>query len=390
MTLEAAARDLLEDLVSAYSPSGEEEQAADVLLEHLETLGLAAHKDAMGNVHATPSSDPPGPPSQPAPADPSTQPDPASSVPGRVNDEAGGDPTVLMLGHIDTVPGQLPVAWDGDVLAGRGTVDAKGPLVAHALALASLPPDIGLDVRLVGAVGEEAHGRGARHIRDTLQAPDGLLIAEPTGHDTIALGYKGRLLARITANARPTHPGAPSPTASERLIDALETLTAHTGNPDRDVGFDQTTLRITDLQTTTASASEQAQASIDVRFPGQPPDLEEAANLDASIQVQTLEAMPGVRSEPRSSLATAFRGTLRGREVEPRTVLKTGTSDWNILAQAWRCPGLAYGPGDPELDHTPDEHIEISAILEAAEVVQESLQRLAKRGIEGAASSMSS
>ena len=40
--------------------------------------------------------------------------------------------TLVLLGHIDTVPGKFPVpiesSAEGDVLYGRGSVDAKGPL----------------------------------------------------------------------------------------------------------------------------------------------------------------------------------------------------------------------------------------------------------------------
>ena len=53
-------------------------------------------------------------------------------------DEAGnavgelGDPsasrTIVLLGHIDTVPGNIPVRIENDLLYGRGSVDAKGPL----------------------------------------------------------------------------------------------------------------------------------------------------------------------------------------------------------------------------------------------------------------------
>src|SRR5689334_18589318 len=53
-------------------------------------------------------------------------------------DEAGnavgelGDPsaarTIVLLGHIDTVPGNIPVRIDDGLLYGRGSVDAKGPL----------------------------------------------------------------------------------------------------------------------------------------------------------------------------------------------------------------------------------------------------------------------
>ncbi|QKK09717.1 MAG: M20/M25/M40 family metallo-hydrolase [Planctomycetota bacterium] len=37
---------------------------------------------------------------------------------------------IMLLGHIDTVPGDIPVRIAGGVLHGRGSVDAKGPLAA--------------------------------------------------------------------------------------------------------------------------------------------------------------------------------------------------------------------------------------------------------------------
>ncbi len=41
--------------------------------------------------------------------------------------------TIVLLGHIDTVPGNIPVRIDERLLLyGRGSVDAKGPLAAFA------------------------------------------------------------------------------------------------------------------------------------------------------------------------------------------------------------------------------------------------------------------
>ena len=34
-----------------------------------------------------------------------------------------------------------------------------------------------------------------------------------------------------------------------------------------------------------------------------------------------------------------------GGDASRRFVLKTGTSDMNVVARRWRCPILAYGPG---------------------------------------------
>ncbi|MFZ1770858.1 MAG: M20/M25/M40 family metallo-hydrolase, partial [Caldilinea sp.] len=47
---------------------------------------------------------------------------------------------IVLLGHIDTVPGDIPVrieaTAEGDVLYGRGSVDAKGPLATFVAAAA--------------------------------------------------------------------------------------------------------------------------------------------------------------------------------------------------------------------------------------------------------------
>ena len=88
-------------------------------------------------------------------------------------DEAGsavgvkgdGPREILLLGHIDTFPGEVPVRREGDLLYGRGAVDAKGPLCtfAAAAAQASIPADWRITV--VGAVEEEcATSKGARYV----------------------------------------------------------------------------------------------------------------------------------------------------------------------------------------------------------------------------------
>jgi len=56
--------------------------------------------------------------------------------------------------------------------------------------------------------------------------------------------------------------------------------------------------------------------------------------------------------------------------------VKTGTSDMNVVAPVWRCPIVAYGPGDSNLDHTPHEHIALSEYLKAIDVLADALLAL--------------
>ena len=83
-------------LVSQYSPSGQERGAVEWLVTRMKALGYAeAFIDEAGN---------------------------AVGVMG------SGPRQVVLLGHIDTVPGMIPVREEHGVLYGRGSVDAKVPM----------------------------------------------------------------------------------------------------------------------------------------------------------------------------------------------------------------------------------------------------------------------
>jgi LysW-gamma-L-lysine carboxypeptidase len=55
--------------------------------------------------------------------------------------------------------------------------------------------------------------------------------------------------------------------------------------------------------------------------------------------------------------------------------VKSGTSDMNILAPAWACPMVAYGPGDSRYDHTPIERLSLNDYARSIRVLQSVLAR---------------
>jgi LysW-gamma-L-lysine carboxypeptidase len=78
-----------------------------------------------------------------------------------------------------------------------------------------------------------------------------------------------------------------------------------------------------------------------------------------------------------SPLVRAISYSIRKVQKKPATLLrKTGTGDMNILGRTLNVPIVTYGPGDSHLDHTKDEHIEISEYLTGIQVYKEAILKL--------------
>ena len=163
--------------------------------------------------------------------------------------------TIVLLGHIDTVPGAIPVRIEetaaGPVLYGRGSVDAKGPLATFVVAAASVGSawahEHGMRLVVVGAVEEEAaSSKGARFVRDRFDGveeplPALCIIGEPSGWTRVTLGYKGRLLVEMEAAQPMAHTAGPDPGVATVAVDFWNWLREYAAlfNDGRDKAFDQ-------------------------------------------------------------------------------------------------------------------------------------------------------
>src|SRR6187549_376234 len=85
--------------------------------------------------------------------------DDAGNAVGELGDPSASQ-TIVLLGHIDTVPGNIAVRIEDGLLYGRGSVDAKGPLATFVCGAArfgsAAATAAGILVVVVGAVEEEA------------------------------------------------------------------------------------------------------------------------------------------------------------------------------------------------------------------------------------------
>ena len=278
-----------------------------------------------------------------------------------------GSRHAVLLGHVDTVPGEIPVRIEDGELVGRGAVDAKGPLAAFVAAATTPPP--GLRITVVGAVEEESPtSAGARH-RATLAAPDWCVIGEPSGWDGVTVGYKGRLVLRITLERPARHGAAPGPTVSEEALTIWSALRSATDAREGG-GFERLDCRLEGITAGSAGGlSERAEFVVGYRLPpGVAVDeVEQEVRRIASegaggatVTVLRTGAEEPVRTTRSSPLAQAFARAIAAQGGRIAFKTKSGTSDMNILYPAWACPMVAYGPGDASYDHTPIERLSLA------------------------------
>jgi len=352
-----AAVGLLHDMVSQPSLSCEEGPHAELLVERMAAIGFDAHTDGVGN---------------------------AVGVIGL------GPLTGVLIGHQDTVPGEVPVRIEDGRLYGRGSVDAKGPLATFVMASARLfarCPDLPLRVVVVGAVEEEVpSSRGARFARDQYR-PDFCVNGEPSGWEAMTLGYKGYLRANVRIRGGASHTAHQAATIAERGCEIWNGIHAATTgfNDGRRRIFDQLFTRLVDIKTGTDGRFDWVELALNIRLPLDLAPTAAEAWLrehieDGTVTVQGhMPAWAGPRTTP---LHRALARAIATEEGRPRYLLKTGTADINIVAPAWQCPSVTYGPGDAALDHTPNEHIVIDEYLKGIRVLERTLETCATTGAE--------
>jgi LysW-gamma-L-lysine carboxypeptidase len=334
------ARDLLERLVAIPSTAPDEGECAAALASFFEAHDREVFLDDVGNVRAP------------------------------------ADDSVLYTSHIDTVPGEIPVRIEegerGPQLWGRGSVDAKGSLVALAVAA------VRAGVSFAGVVGEEVDSRGARRLVEDRAAPGAVVNGEPSGWDGITLGYRGILSGTYRHSSESGHTSRPENNAIQDAIAWWSSVEERFGDDDDAEAvpvFERVTPKPVAIEGGTADDGLAVETTLDVQLRVPPRySTEEVRTLaEAELETGTVEwtdAIEPTMGSPRTPLARAFRAAIRGVDGDPRLLRKTGTADMNIYDGVWDCPMVSYGPGDSDLDHAPNEHLELRELDRAVAVLE--------------------
>jgi predicted acetylornithine/succinylornithine family transaminase/N-acetyl-ornithine/N-acetyl-lysine deacetylase len=351
---------LLYNMLTIPSYSGQESALAHYLAEQARSMGLHAYVDEAGNFVA--STHEPG-------TEPQAQP-------------------LVLLGHMDTVRGNVPVELRDGQLYGRGAVDAKGPLAAFLCATARIArsAEIARPIVVIGAVEEEAAtSKGARAVIDRYR-PAACIIGEPSSSQAVTLGYKGRLLVHGQVTRLSSHSAGPEQSSGEiaaafwgrvrQHADAWNEQHAHSSP------FASLLPSLRSINSNHDGLADQTNFLVGYRLPpgfdiaALRTQLEDWAGAD-DVQISFSGEEAAFQTARNIPLARAFVSAIRSHGGQPTFKYKTGTSDMNVVAPTWGANIVAYGPGDSRLDHTPDEHIELAEYSQSIAILETVLSGLA-------------
>lgn len=303
-----------------------------------------------------------------------------------------GKPTLILNGHMDTVP--VGDGWTedphggvvkGDSIFGRGSADIKGGLTSM-LACALILRRIGLKLRgnllITSVVDEEIKQVGTKHYMDTKGQGDYAIVCEPT-ELSLCIAEKSQLMYEFNVVGKAAHSSTRREgiNAIEKALEIITAIREYAENIARRKHklLGQPTVNIGTIQggTVTNVVPSNCTFTLDRRtLPDENYDEIEAglrqmigklSQRDANLHAIMMRffTLPPFEIAESHSFVSRLRSVSRdmlGRDVPIRAF--SGGTDAPFLYP--RIPTVIFGPGSLSQAHKPDEYCSVAEILEAA------------------------
>ncbi|MEV6926015.1 succinyl-diaminopimelate desuccinylase [Dactylosporangium sp. NPDC051485] len=292
--------------------------------------------------------------------------------------ELGRAQRVVLAGHLDTVPlhDNFPSRTEGNLMWGCGTSDMKsGTAIALHLAVTEEAPRHDVTYVFYDCEEIDSARNGLKILAD--RRPDLLtdaafaVLLEPT-HGLIEGGCQGtqRVIVRISGKRAHSARSWLGENAIHKAAPVLERLRRYR---ERTVTIDgcefHEGLNAVRIAGGVAGNVVPDACEIEVNFRFAPDRDEKAAEEHVrevfdGFEVELTDSAPGALPGLDAPAAQELLGAI-GRP--PRAKLGwTDVARFAVLG----IPGLNFGPGDPNLAHKQDEHVEIDKIVESADVMR--------------------
>lgn len=316
-------------------------------------------------------------------------------------DTGRAGPTLVLQGHMDTVPpGEHPEPFSGALregrIWGRGASDMKGPLVAAVLAVDAArraAPDLCGRLVVVATVDEESEKRGMFALVDRGLDADFGICVEPTDL-RVAVAQKGCVSIRVTTRGVAAHGANPDRGVNAihkiaRIVQAIASACLPTVDV-AGVGPVTGTYNVGVIEGGQMFfiVPDRAAIWVDRRtVPGETQDeavtmlreLVQAVDPDAEVEVDRQDwSWPRIRERGIGSCSidlhsrvvqAALSGVTQATGRPAELHVQTAWCETDFLVNDLGIPTVNVGPGKMELAHTSTEHIEVGSLLAGVEAL---------------------
>lgn len=361
------AKKFLKRCIEIYSPSEKEKEFSEFLAEFLKKSDFKVYFDNVGNLIA---------------------------------EKGTGKPVLLLISHLDTIPGELPVEEKEGKIFGRGAVDCKPSLAAmvYSISKFDFKAEIAGKIIFSGIVQEEKDLKGIEEFLKSDIQPDCAIFGEPTKINQICIGYKGRLCIGYRVLTETGHVAS-----AWQYINAIE-VCMEIWKMIKGVCWHLTemycpksiatkyynqiipTVTIISGGILTNCVPSECEIYIDIRFP---PNIkydillteirkivldfketyQNQCNIKFNVKENISSLIDGFEVKDDELIIGALRWSIFNTlKKKPKLIKKTGTTFINSIGIQYGIPSITYGPGDPKLEHTDKEFIEIDEYLKCIEI----------------------
>ncbi|WP_338653828.1 M20 family metallopeptidase [Lysinibacillus sp. Y5S-8] len=305
--------------------------------------------------------------------------------------------SLLFSGHLDTVPvGDVPWHYEpfsADIvdgkMYGRGTADMKGGVAALLEAMIILKEKkipLKGDLLFLGTAGEEVDCIGAKQAieSDIVKKAGTILIAEPSSGE-IFCAHKGVLWLEIETFGKTAHSSMPQNGINaiahmHKIISALQTYSFRKVKEHPLLG--RPTLVISTIKggVTTNVIPDYCAIRIDIR--STPllshqeivEDIKEIIrdiqkmNDDCKAKINVMHDLDSIDYSSSYDLLAQLKQVKN--ELFNVNLMEQGVNyytDGSVFSVATNAPIIIYGPGNENLAHQPNEHIEMNEFFDAIE-----------------------
>ncbi|MDT7875455.1 MAG: N-acetyl-lysine deacetylase [Sulfolobaceae archaeon] len=321
--LKRKAKELLLEILSIYTPSGEEHKALDFFEKVSKDLNL--------KLTVTSS-----------------------------NSYLLGEGKILLTSHVDTVPGFIEPKAEGEVIYGRGAVDDKGPLIAMLLATHILN-EKGCKVMFGALADEENKSAGARELVRSGYSFDYVINGEPTNTTGIVIEYRGLLHVDIRCKGVSEH----SSSSKDNLILNLARKILDISKLPSDYDTPSIVPTIFHAGNYVNITPSEGTIHFDIRYSARNSKQDLLSILKKEFndcEIEITEDIEPIKVDVSNVLVRAIMRGLIKQSLKPTILRKQGTSDMNILAKITNNI-VTYGPGNSRYEHTNEERISLEEIF---------------------------